>query len=214
MKRLFTSFDDFSKQFTDLAEKPERAEALKRYFERGGVISAEAKTMVWPKLVYPSVQRIREQANEIKQRKAIYDKQHSGWKKSHDSAKMYDMKNEVMKFSDPLYWKHMVKYHSNKEYRKDADSVKLPVHLVSDDRWKPMIKMFVEDGEYRGNLVETVTHSIVYKNDKRLAKYSEELKEFRMEISGKAISGIEKKTGLLDKDIKSMEEIEKWANEK
>jgi len=214
MKKLFTSFDDFCRNFKGLDDKPERLEALKSYFTRGGVISAENKGKGWPKLVYPSVQRIKEQAADLKQRKAIYDKQNSGWKKSHNSAKNYDLRNEVMKFSDPLYWKHIVKYHSDKAYKNDSDSVKLPVHLVSDERWKPMIRMFIEDGEYRNNLVETVSHSIVYQKDKKLAKYSEELKEFRMEMTGKAISGIDKKLEVLEKDIKSFDEILKWASEK
>jgi hypothetical protein len=213
MGSIFSAYRDFSRKNRGLEKNPERTEALKRYFERGGVISLGGKGKGWPKLIYPTPLSIRSKIKELSERKAVYEKQHSDWKKSNDSAKMYDLKNEVKKFSEPLYWKHILKYGSDKDYRADTDSIKLPVNLVGDKRWQPMIKMFVENPEYRKNLVETVNYSIVYKKERKVARYAKELKDFRLEVSGKALDKAGSKIEAIDHQIKDLEQILAWASE-
>ena len=100
------------------------------------------------------------------------------------------------------------------EYKKDSDSVKLPVNLVADPRWKPMVKMFVNNPEYRKNLVETVNYSIVYQKDKRLGKYASQLKDFRLGVSDKELSKLKIKLEAVEKEISALKEISSWASER
>ena len=213
MSHIFSSYSDFSKKFKGISKDKERASSLKRYFERGGVVSVGNKIKNWPKLLYPDALNLKQKIKELNERKAIYDKQYFAWKKKHSAAKNYELTQEVLKFKEPLFWKHTLKYATDKDYKKDVDSIKLPVNLVADKRWQPMIKMFVGDSEYRKNLVETVNYSIVYKNDKKLAKYAGQIKEFRMEVSSKALDKINEKVAVLNQQIKDLEQMSAWANE-
>ncbi|MCX8158497.1 MAG: hypothetical protein N3D73_02405 [Candidatus Diapherotrites archaeon] len=212
MAKIFTNYDDFVNSFKDFNNR-KRLEALKRYLARGGVISAK---QIGSRIIlsYPDPQRVIKQIDELKKRKEIYEKQYADWKKKKDSAQFYDIKNKILKYSDPVYWKHLAKYFSDKDYKQDVDNVKLPVHLVADERWKPMIKMFVEDPEYRANLVETFNNSIVYKKDKKLAKYADQIKSFRIDISNKVLEDLEQKILDLQKDIDALNEIFNWSKEK
>ena len=107
----------------------------------------------------------------------------------------------------------MAKYFSDQDYRKDVDTVKLPVNLVADGRWKPMVKMFVNNLDYRKQLTQTVDESIVYAKDKKVAKYAETLQNFRSEQSGRKIEALEKKLAEIDADISALNEINKWAGQ-
>ena len=92
------------------------------------------------------------------------------------------------------------------DYRKDAESVKLPVHLVSDKKWKPMVKTFVEDIEYRKQLTETVNTSIIYKKNKRVAQFADELQGFRMTAADKQVKDLDGKLDELEKTEKALRE--------
>ena len=91
--------------------------------------------------------------------------------------------------------------------------VKLPAHLVGDDKWKPMVKMFVNDIDYRKQLSETVDKSIVYKNNKKVAQYADELKDFRMGVSDKQIKDLDKKIAKINELEVALKELQKWAKE-
>ena len=120
----------------------------------------------------------------------------------------------MLKLAEPLYWRHVAKTIADKDYKFDTDQVKLPAHLVADPRWKPLVKMFVSDVEYRKQLVETVQHSIVYQDDKRVGKYADKLQMLKTDISTKKISDISKKLVDFDSEIKVLQEMLKWAQEK
>ena len=111
-----------------------------------------------------------------------------------------------------LFWKHMAKCAVDPDYKNDSQKVKLPVHLVSDNRWKPMVKMFVQDLDYRKQLVQTVDESIVYKKEKRVAQYADLLQKFRMEQSNRKIDELKLKIGALEADISAMQELARWAS--
>ena len=209
---ILSSFRVFSGKFS-VPEDDERTIALKRYFARGGVISAVKSNGMWPKIIYPSPLRLKSQLKELEELKANYAEKHRGWKRRFNDAKNYHSKNQVLKFSEPLYWKHITKTLIDPDYKSDFESVKLPIHLVADPKWKPMVKMFVEDLEYRKNLTETVQESVVYKKDHKVAKYADELQALRSEISTAKINEIDKKLSRLQSEIDALSVIEKWAGE-
>lgn len=193
-----------------------RKSALKHYFSRGGIIRVELdsqKGKDWPVLVYPTKIRLRALIREKNSLKANYLKKKKDWEKKLREAEFYDITHSLKKFSSPLYWKHLAKIMSDSDYRNDAEKVKLPLHLVSDSRWKPMIRMFIEDEEYRKQLTETVEHSIVYKKHKKVARYASELRDFRKSESSKKIAELQKKIDEIERDLNSYRELMKWSNE-
>lgn len=215
---IISSFVKFSEQFSEqpfLAdESDERIAALKNYFKSGGVISIGRSRGDWPKLIYPPPRRLKQQIKELQTLKDKFVGQKKKWVRTHSAAENYHLVNNVKKLAEPLYWKHIAKYATDFDYREDAKAVNLPAHLVADPRWKPMVKMFINDIEYRKNLTETVQNSIVYKKDKRVAKYANELQTFRMERSSNEIEMLNKKIGNLDGQINTLDVIMKWAGRK
>jgi len=214
---IISSFEKFVEKTKglDLKIHPERAEALKEYFSNGGVVSIvpDSGAKKWPKLLYPTPMRLKEQLDEKEELKKDWAGKHSDWKKKHFDASIYDLSNNVLKFKETIYWHHVVKYATDKDYRDDAKKVKLRAHLVADPKFKPMVKMFVSDIDYRKQLTQTVEQSIVYEKDKRVAKYADELTAFRMVQSKKNMVDLTKKINELEKQIFAFKEMLKWAKE-
>ena len=210
---VIASLKEFQKAFPKAPKKGERHEALEKYFAIGGVIRVHESEKEWPKLSYPSSTVIDTKVRELRAKKASLKGRLGTWKKSYRSASLYHQVHQFKKFKEPLYWKHLGKIATDPKYRKEADSVKLPAHLVSDDKWKPMVKMFVNDAEYRAQLSETVSTSIVYKKNKKVAQYADDLKDFRMNASGKQVTELEKKLEALGAAEEALKEMQKWSKE-
>ena len=212
MKELtLTSFKQFRSRVK--ARDKELEEALKEYFANGGIVRvAISSSKEWPKLIYPSKKRLQALIEEKKKQKRDLLGKKATWQKLLFNANIYNVANFVKKYAEPIYWKHIFKYLIDSDYRNDANTVKLPAHLVADPRWKPMIKMFVEDIDYRKQLRLTVEESFVYKKDKKLAKYRQQLIEFRKQESKRKIKELEEKIAELDKEIKVLSTLLKWAS--
>jgi hypothetical protein len=213
MRKVISDLASFEKDFPNLPKKGERMDAIKTYFSAGGVIKIYDSEKDWPKLAYPSYFVLEKKMKELKEKKGIYEKKKHTWDKQHKAASQYHARNQIKKLKEPLFWKHKAKMTLDRDYKKDANSVKLPVHLVGDDRWKPMVKMFVNDLDYRKQLAETVDKSIVYRKNKKVAQYADDLKDFRMGVSGKQITDLTKKLDKLNKIEIALRELQKWAKE-
>lgn len=214
-KNIISSFDKFSQLFSDAADNEEhpRIVALQRYFKGGGVISAMPARGKWPKLIYPPSERLRLQILHLSRQKREFEHSQREWEKRIVDAKLRTVKNKFFKYADPIFWKHVAKVFFDHDYRQDAHKVKLPLDLVSEKRWKPMIRMFVDDLDYRKQLTEAVEHSIVYKQDKRLAKFANELLDFRKNLSERKSGHFREKAKELEDDIWMLEQIHNWAKD-
>lgn len=189
-----------------------RVKALKHYFSKKGVISVDSKgDESWPSLEYPSKDLLKSKIASLNKTKKAYSEQQAQWKQRHLEARTYHLSNNVKKLSSGLYWKHLAKYVSDKNYREAADKVKLPAHLVTDKRWEPMVRMFVTDDDYRAQLTETVEKSIVYKGDRKVARFADDLKNFRMTEAAKKIGELQKKIGEINADLFALHELMKWV---
>ena len=217
-KILVSSENAFREKFPLLfsaQEKGPRLNALRRYFAKRGVISVESgEDGKWPELVYPDPMRLNQLVSDATALKKNLEGKHSDWKKEYSKAKNYALVNSVKKFSHPLYWKHIRKRITDNDYRRDSKKVSLPVHLVSDPKWEPMIRMFVSDTDYRKQLAQTVEESPVYSKDKRLARNSENVQELRLELSGGKLGELNEKIQNLERDISMYSEVLRWAKEK
>ncbi|PIN99327.1 MAG: hypothetical protein COT90_00150 [Candidatus Diapherotrites archaeon CG10_big_fil_rev_8_21_14_0_10_31_34] len=213
-KGIISSFDKFAEAnpSLNLDLTPQRALALKDYFSFGGFVSIISfDSGAWPKLVYPSKQRILHQLNELEASRKLFESKLNDWKQKHSEAKNYKTVNAIKKFSEPVYWKHLIKKMTDKEYSSSVDKVKLPVDLVSDKKYKPMIETFLKDAEYRRHLIEAFENSVVYKKDKELAKHATNLQEFRKDVSQTKIDELSKKVNSINKNISCLKEMAKWA---
>ena len=215
MAEVISNFDKLMERVPNLSleNKDQRAEALKHYFSKGGVVSiSPTGDDSWPMLTYPTKLRLKKQISDLQELKSQYSKKQAKWKQKFFEARTYDLTHNIKKIGKTLYWKHLLKYTTNKDYRKDADTVKLPAHLVADPKWKPMVNMFVNSDDYRKQLTDTVQNSIVYKNDRKVARYAQDLKDFRMEESNKKIEELQKKLETLEKDVATLTELLKWTS--
>lgn len=213
-KGIISSFGKFVEinPNLNLELNPQRVSALKDYFSFGGFVSIISfDSGAWPKLIYPSKHRILFQLTELEENKKLFESKLSDWKQKNSEARNYKTMIAIKKFSEPIYWKHLMKKLTDKEYSSSVDKVKLPVDLVSDKKYKPMIQTFLEDKEYRRHLIEAFENSVVYKKDKELAKYASYLQEFRKEISQTKIAELSKKLDLINKNISCLKEMAKWA---
>jgi hypothetical protein len=219
MPEIISSFPAFEEKFKDSAFLQAKADlrlkALNRYFTKGGVarFGNESKG-AFPKLSYPSKSRVQQLMDETKTLKELLEGKRKDWIKAHNDAKVYHLKLHAKKLANPLFWKHVGKKIADKDYRIDSDTVKLPSELVADKKYKAMVEMFVNNLDYRKQLTETVKNSIVYKNSQnRLARYLDDLQDFRKGVSKTQIEDLNKKIIGLHADLEMLEIMKKWAED-
>ena len=213
MHKVIANIEQFKKDFPSVTKEDEKMTALIRYFKIHGVVKVIPTDKEWPKLIYPNEGVLEFKLKESKEKKKIYLEKLKEWKGKHLSASMYHQVNQMKKFAEPVYWQHLAKTMTDADYRKDAESVKLPAHLVADKKWKPMVKMFVNDIEYRKQLSETVTTSMVYKKDRKVAKFADDQQNFRLDASDKQIKELEEKIKEVDETEIALKILQKWAKE-
>lgn len=216
MPEIISSYPAFEEKFKGagfLSSKDQRLEALRRYFRKGGVVRfASGSKDSFPKLSYPSKGRVQQLSQDAKALKELLERKAKDWRKTNSDAKVYHLKLHAKKLANPLYWKHVGKKIADKDYRKDAETVKLPSELVADKRYKAMVEMFVNNLDYRKQLTETVKHSIVYNtSESKIAKYLDQVQGFRQEVSTSQVSDLEKKLKELNADLDMFSVMEKWA---
>ena len=214
-KDLISNFGQLEK-FLPKDFKPEkdsaRVTALKHYLSKGGVLHVSPSESEWPKLLYPTKLHLKKKIEETKHLQNQYNTRLDSWQKKFNGAKNYHSVHNLKKIKEPLFWKHMAKCAVDKDYRNDSEKIKLPVHLVADSRWKPMVKTFLKDADYRKQLVQTVDESIVYKDNRKVAQYADQLQDFRMEQSNRKVEELKQKVAALESDITAMHELAKWAS--
>jgi len=216
-QETFSSIEKFKKKAGScLKGNAARAEALKHYFSSGGIVRVELGKKSegkCPPLVYPTKLRLRKLSGEKQSALGSLNSKKKQWEKKFQDAKLYTAVHGVKKYSQPLYWKHLAKSAIDKDYKEKAEKVGLPVQLVSDKRWQPMIRMFLEDGDYRRQLTETVENSIVYRGNRKVARYAFQLQNFRKSESSRKIGEVDKKIGALKEDMSALKELMRWAGE-
>jgi len=214
-KDLISSFSQLEKMLPKklpVEKEAARITALKHYLSKGGVLHVAPSENEWPKLLYPTKAHLKKKIGEIRALQEQYASRLSSWQKKFNGAKNYKSLNNLKKIKEPLFWKHMAKCAVDKDYRADSEKVKLPVHLVADQRWKPMVKTFLRDVDYRKQLVQTVDESIVYRNNKKVAQYADLLQSFRMEQSNRKVEELKQRVAALEADISAMQELARWAS--
>ena len=213
---IVSTFEAFKEKFPKLVEiqkDSRRMQCLKRYFNQHMVISLGSipKGDEWPEIVYPTKMKLKKDIERLEKSRAEVSKRHNEWKGTLNRAKLEGVTTQVKKFAEPAYWKHLGKMVSDADYRADANAIQLPVHLVGHKRYKPMVEMFVNNLDYRKQLTETVTNSVVYKDNKKLGRYAEELTKLRTVQSQKTVDQTKQDINVINEDIDMYKELMNWA---
>ncbi|MBI5884544.1 hypothetical protein HZB89_00420 [archaeon] len=209
-REVISSFEKFSQAFPAVCSGG-NAGALKLYFESGAIISVDSEARQKGSLVcyYPTFMRLQMQLQQAEKNLSLFQAKEKEWKKQFSSAKMHNLVGEVKKFTDVIYWKHVGKSLTDKDYRQAYDKVKIPTKLVSNPRYRAMLEMFVDNPYYRKQLTETVSNSIIYEKDPRVAKNADAVINFRIEASQKQLLDLEGKINALKQDKKMLESMKK-----
>lgn len=213
MTHILSSYVAFYDTFPNapfISSDERRTDALKRYFERGGVIKVTPNGNGWPKVIYPSPDRISQQLHEQQELKKQLLQKKKSWSNSHAAAKRHEITLQFKKVADPLYWQHQVKKLTDADYRNDVERTKIPMRLVSDNRYRPMVEMFINNIDYRKQLAETVETSVVYRHSK-IAQYAETRSGFRQEVSKNQVDDLTQKLKEVEEDVVMYQEMLKWA---
>ncbi|MCD6434080.1 MAG: hypothetical protein J7L14_00530 [Candidatus Diapherotrites archaeon] len=210
MEKVFSSLKQVESAKIPLSEK--RREILNEYFSKGGIIRLRLNSDR-AVLLYPTKATISHRQRRIKEQLAELEAKKRLWKSKLVEAESYHLINNIKKFKEIVYWKHLAKFLLDPEYRKLAKTVNLPSHLIADKRWHSMIRSFVENPDYRKKLAETIEQSIVYKKDKRIGKFADVIVEFRKDSSTKKLAEVQMQIEELRKELEILNELSSWANE-
>lgn len=212
MTHILSSYPAFVDTYKDqpFLSDQKRTDALKRYFERGGVVKVTPNGSSWPKVIYPSSDRLNQQLRDVQQLKNQLVQKKQSWSNSHTAAKRHEITLQIKKVTDPLYWRHQVKKLTDADYRNDVEKTKIPMRLVSDTRYRPMVEMFINNIDYRKQLTETVETSVVYRHSK-IAQYAETRAGFREEVSKNQVDDLTEKLKEVELDLIMYQELLKWV---
>ncbi len=171
---------------------------VEEYLKIGGVVRIKEG-----RIIYPDKKRIVSQLEQVKKRiEAIKQQQLELNKKK----KEYDYKtvlSEMVCFTDPLYWKHLLKMLTDKGYREVFETVEPPVNRVKDPKWRNMIRMFVKSEEYRQRLLEAKT-SKLGKHRKTIRETVEKNLEATQELIKHRLEKLEKEKQQLMRKEKAL----------
>jgi len=132
--------------------------AVETYLRYGGVLKMED---AWPPMfVYPSKARLEEQMHETERKQKYIGDQVIHWKKELKSMDSNVLMDGVRKFTDTLYWKHLIKTRTDSSYRKAVKVVDPPIDMMKDPKYRKMMGLFLNSPEYRDRLIEARTSAL------------------------------------------------------
>ncbi|MBR9707116.1 MAG: hypothetical protein GOV15_01645 [Candidatus Diapherotrites archaeon] len=182
--------------------------AVKTYLSHGGIV----KLTDGGSLTYPSKSKLESQAVIWKKKRDEANTELQRWVTRYNRAKNELVFLNLRKVTIPEYWKHVVKYRTDREYRDDFDRAGMRTELAAHEKWGAMFAMFVENLDYRKRLVETVENSVVYARDKTLAKNLAVLRDFVMSMSSKKQEIYKEKVEYIEDYLTALNILNSWSS--
>lgn len=184
--------------------------AVKKYLESGGIIKLgkEAGNIT---LIYPDFTRLNTQIKDAEAKKSIFAREYKSWSAKYDKVKNEQKMLNIKKLSKKEYWKHLLKYKTDSDYRQMFDRTGLRTELVAHVKWDKMFNKFVNDEDYRQRLVETVENSVVYSKDRTLAKNADNVRDFVSSISFKKKNTYKEKVDNIERYIRTLKILTSWS---
>ncbi|RLG21976.1 hypothetical protein DRN74_01020 [Candidatus Micrarchaeota archaeon] len=182
--------------------------AITTYLEMGGVLKLNGQDNT--ELIYPNKRRILYQIEEIKKKRTYIDKQLRFFERKRRSFITNNFFTNASRFIDPLYWQHILKINLDKEYRKSVDIVDPPITLMRDKKWRKMIKMFVNNAEYRERLKEART-SIIGKRRSSVRENAEKSIRNNIEAIDARIKQLREERRKFSRRLRALNTLLSWA---
>ncbi len=213
MGNLYTSFGQFEKTYSNEVKKLKSKEksAVIYYFKKGGIV----KTKYTPQLrvTYPSKQKIKDELGELLKQKEDLMEKLKVWQKINFDAVNYIKTTKRKRFFDSVYWKHKMRSMTDKDYREEIKKLRIPLELISDPKLKKIILAFMGNQTFRDNIIETLEHSVVYK-DKGFGEQIIQAIDIKKGISEKKIILFSETLKGVDDLILSYKVISRWVSDK
>ncbi|QQR92889.1 MAG: hypothetical protein IPJ89_01430 [Candidatus Iainarchaeum archaeon] len=205
-----------------LSRDAQRKKALEQYFGRKGIIQVEfprseegtLQFKDWPSLIYPPTDKLQLQIDELEEKRKRFFSSKWNWQLTHAKARTRDVVQHAKKLVDPLFWQHLTKNATDKEYRSAAKSIGIRSKLIANEKYRPMIQNFVHNPDYRAQLLETVKHSPAYQHHEGLAKNADQQKELQLHISSSQLEKTEAKLLEIESQLASLRELLRWSKER
>ncbi len=186
-----------------------RKEAIKQYLKGGGVIKIGEMRGEWPRLLYPTREKLESEIKSVEKELESVDRQLSQARKRLSLLKNTpDKKIKVV--LDPLFWRHKVKLLTDKEYKADYELIRPPVHLIHRPDWRKKIELFLNSGEYRTRLREARL-SKIGKNRDLLENEVEARIEFSKSVVKSLLDKLERKKEELEGKLRVLKTLLNWA---
>ena len=200
---LVSSWNDLVKKFPELNERAEDMEvaALREYLQGGGVINvADGEKL---KIVYPSRKMIDARIDELKRRRKFF---------SHQLEKLKRLDREFMPIKlafDPLYYKHMMRMLMDRKYREAFEKLNFSWEHFMDPRTRKIIQAFMDNEEYRKNVLHALSESPVYKK-RRFGSVLDIRRETRHGAIRKRMNILENAIRRLDRQMLVLSMLKRW----
>ncbi|GEM_PF-1651610 len=209
--RLITNKSDLEKYLpASWAEGfMQRKKAVETYLETGGIIKIGEHKGNWPRLIYPTKEKLRQELDEVEKELAKLDKQLAEAKRRRN--RLQTTPGKMVKVAmDPLYWEHRMKLLKDREYREVYELVRPPFHLMHMPEWRKRLEVFVKSAEYRARLKEARL-SKIGKRRELLDKEVERRMDFSRSVVDGLIEKLEAKRDKLVKRADALRTLMGWA---
>ncbi len=144
------------------------------------------------KIIYPKLTEIKKKITEFDAEINSVEKKIIFWTKNKKKLEKYKKSLPLNTYFQKNYWRHKIKEITNKEYKQDVIDTKLNDKILLDPEYKNLFETFLLNPDYRKKLKETVTTSIVYKQN-GIGAFSEKKKEFKIKNSELKIKQLKQK---------------------
>jgi hypothetical protein len=183
-----------------------REEACRLYRESGGILKISDE-----RLLFPDSGRLISQLSEAMVRRDGLTAQLRFWQRQHRTIAPGNMLEEAMRVTDPLFWEHLIKFGTQKDYRQSFDKVDLPMKYLNDEKYRKIIRTFIRDESYRKRLVKAKTGVLSLSSD-TIKESAEKNRDFKRKIVGDKVERLKKeRAGLADR-IRVLEVLLEWCS--
>jgi len=207
---IFTNIRDLENTYEEIKKLPEEEKvAMDTFLREGGILKTTGKTKL--ELVYPSKEIVdKELAELLPERSKVIEKIEQ-WHKIKKDSEEFIKNNKISKYMKGTFWKHKMKETFDKDYKEDFKKIKIPIEYIGEESMRKLMDEFINNKEYRQNLIETIESSIVYRNKGIGEKVGKKL-ELQKEISKNKLDILRARKHKLDERINMYKTISKFIH--
>lgn len=207
---IFTNIRDLENTYEEIKKLPEEEKvAMDTFLREGGILKTTGKTKL--ELIYPSKDIVdKELAELLPERTKVIEKIEQ-WHKIKKDSEEFIKNNKISKYIKGTFWKHKMKETFDKDYKEDFKKIKIPIEYIGDESMRKLMDEFINNKEYRQNLIETIESSIVYRNKGIGEKVGKKL-ELQKEISKNKLDILRTRKHKLDERIQMYKTILKFVH--